>query len=67
MTYKHENHSFSKRKNMSWVVCDNCGLVYLNNSFTAWSVRMGCNANDHPDYERIKKKSHEEWLAKQKG
>lgn len=66
MSFKHENHSFEKRKNMSWVVCASCGLVYINNSFTAWSVRMGCNANEHPDYERAKRKAHEEWQARQK-
>lgn len=32
--------------------CLNCGLVKLNNEFTAWAIRMGCNNQDHPQYEQ---------------
>lgn len=30
--------------------CTTCGLIGLNNDFTAWAIRMGCNHKDHPSY-----------------
>jgi hypothetical protein len=50
MTYTYEAHSPQKRKNIPWPICKYCGLVYLNNDFTRWAVKMGCNNNDHPGY-----------------
>ena len=57
--YKFDPHSPKKRKNISWPVCSKCGLIYLRNDFTDWAIKMGCNNNDHPNYERerIKKRS----------
>ena len=31
--------------------CQSCGLVRLNNEFTNWCIRMGCNNREHPQYE----------------
>jgi hypothetical protein len=37
---------------LSRLVCRHCGLVALRNKFSDWSVRMGCNSAEHPDYGR---------------
>ena len=39
--------------------CQKCGLVALNNDFTSWAIKNGCNNSDHPQYEvqRAKAKS----------
>lgn len=34
--------------------CQGCGLVRLNNDFTAWAIRYGCNNRDHPNYEQAR-------------
>lgn len=47
--YKNEAHSFDLRT-AGKQVCSNCGLVALNNQFTAWAIRMGCRHKDHPSY-----------------
>jgi hypothetical protein len=55
MKYVFEAHDPVKRfKRLSWLVCKYCGLVYLNNRFTKWSIKKGCNSSDHPDYERMR-------------
>jgi hypothetical protein len=49
-TYKFEAHG-------PWVIgsyktyCQGCGLVRLNNDFTNWAIKHGCNNRDHPGYE----------------
>lgn len=48
--YKLEHHEF-KRRAAGKQYCTYCGLFALNNEFTQWSVRMGCNHKDHPQYE----------------
>lgn len=55
--YKFEAHVPKKRKNVSWPVCAHCGLIYLRNPFTDWAVRMGCNNNDHPNYQKHRMKT----------
>ncbi len=50
--FKFESHAPKKRKNISWPVCSGCGLIYLNNDFTAWAIKKGCNNQDHDDYEK---------------
>ena len=55
--YKYEAHSPKKRKNTAYPVCEKCGLIYLKNPFTEWGIRMGCNNNDHPDYEKQRQKT----------
>lgn len=52
--YTYEPHEFTK-KVLHWYYCRKCGLVYLNNEFTAWAVKKGCNDKDHPDYEKMRK------------
>lgn len=51
MSYVYEPHKPGKRKGIPWPVCCYCGLVYLNNEFTRWSVKKGCNSREHPGYE----------------
>lgn len=50
--YVFEAHRPSKRRALPWPVCDACGLVFLKNDVTAWCIRMGCNATDHPAWRR---------------
>lgn len=47
--YTFEPHKFERRAGGK-VFCTFCGLFQLNNDFTAWSMRMGCNHRDHPGY-----------------
>lgn len=56
MSYTYEAHSFQKRKGMPQLVCVHCGLVNLNNDFTRWAIRMGCNNNEHPDLQKMRHK-----------
>jgi hypothetical protein len=52
--YKMEPHRFDTMiagKQM----CSRCGLMRLNNKFTDWAVKKGCNNDDHPDYARMRK------------
>jgi len=56
MSYTYEGHAPKKKKGMPWLVCQHCGLVYLKNEFTAWAIRMGCNANDHSGYAAARQK-----------
>ncbi len=34
--------------------CQGCGLVRLNNAFTEWAIKYGCNNTDHPNYENAR-------------
>ena len=34
--------------------CQSCGLIRLNNEFTEWAIRNGCNNRDHPNYENAR-------------
>jgi hypothetical protein len=52
MSFVHEPHAMEYRRVLSRLVCRHCGLVALRNKFSDWSVRMGCNSAEHPDYER---------------
>lgn len=53
--YKLEHHSFEFNSRVGKSVCKKCGLVYLKNEFTEWSVRMGCNSSDHSQYQSKRK------------
>jgi hypothetical protein len=55
-SYKMIGHSFRLNSRIGKSVCDNCGLVALRNDFTNWSVRMGCMASDHTQYESARKR-----------
>lgn len=48
--YRLEPHQFGTRKGIPWSSCKSCGLLNLRNELTAWCVKMGCNASDHPEY-----------------
>lgn len=48
--YKMEPHEFKHRAGGK-LYCTYCGLFALSNEFTNWSIRMGCNHRDHPQYE----------------
>lgn len=48
--YKLEPHSFRASKKLPWQRCQNCGLLTLRNDLTAWCIKVGCNAADHPEY-----------------
>lgn len=49
--YKMEPHHPVKWKGIPWVVCQKCGLVYLRNPLTEWSIKHGCNSSDHPQFK----------------
>lgn len=53
--YKLEPHSFQFNSRIGKSVCKSCGLVYLKNEFSEWSVKMGCNSSDHPSYQSKRK------------
>ena len=48
-----EPHSATKIKQLPWLICKKCGLVYLNNRLTKWCIKMGCNNEDHKDYNKM--------------
>jgi hypothetical protein len=52
-TFEYEPHNPKPYKGIPWSVCVKCGLVYLRNELTAWCVKKGCNASDHPQYKRM--------------
>lgn len=52
--YVFEAHKPRKQRGVPWPVCAGCGLVYLHNDVTAWCVRMGCNATDHPGWRTLR-------------
>jgi hypothetical protein len=53
--YVFEPHKPEKRRNISYPVCRKCGLVYLKNAFTDWSIARGCNSEDHPSFDAKRK------------
>jgi hypothetical protein len=56
-TYTFESHSPQPLKGTPWVYCRYCGLVYLNNSISKWSIKMGCNSSLHPLFKQMLNKS----------
>lgn len=54
-SYKLINHSFEFNSRIGKSVCKSCGLIYLKNEFSEWSVRMGCMSSDHSSYESKRK------------
>ena len=55
-TYKLVHHVFNK-KIVGKPYCSKCGLIALNNDFTRWSVRMGCDSDLHPRYKSERRKA----------
>lgn len=39
---KKESHSPKKMKNIPWLVCRYCGLLYLKNDITRKAIKEGC-------------------------
>lgn len=35
--------------------CVKCGLIYLNNAFTQWAIKKGCNNEDHPEHANMRR------------
>ncbi|MES1987007.1 MAG: hypothetical protein V4440_03085 [Pseudomonadota bacterium] len=56
-SYKLINHSFEFNKRAGKSICTNCGLLALRNEFTDWSIRVGCMASDHPQYENVRRRT----------
>lgn len=54
--FKLEPHSWGQLKALPWAVCVKCGLVKLRSPFTQWSIKHGCNNEDHPSYEAVRRK-----------
>lgn len=54
--YELQGHSWTPLKGVGKQYCKRCGLVALNNPFTDWCVRMGCNHEDHPQYEGTRRR-----------
>jgi len=50
--YTYEKHSPIMLRGTPWVYCKYCGLVYLNNRFTKWCIKKGCNNSYHPEYRK---------------
>lgn len=55
-SYKMISHSFNKRI-VRKQYCSKCGLLSLNNEFSRWAVKMGCNNIDHPAYKSQRNKA----------
>ena len=57
--YKFEGHRPVVGKGMKWPRCKYCGLLYLNNTFTKWCVKMGCRNELHVGYkQQLKRTGH---------
>jgi hypothetical protein len=51
--YKFEAHNPRRlTKRYTYPVCRFCGLVFLKNKITKWSIKMGCMNELHRDYKR---------------
>jgi hypothetical protein len=54
--YKFVPHHFKGRV-CGKQYCTKCGLVALNNPFSQWSIKMGCNSEYHSQYKQMRKTS----------
>ena len=58
MSYEYIVHGpWIPLKGVGKFTCRKCGLVNLNNTFTQWAIKYGCNNEDHPDHEKQKHKA----------
>lgn len=55
-SYKMQGHSFSRTASGK-PYCTNCGLMALNNDFSRWSVKHGCNSDLHPSFKAQRRKA----------
>jgi hypothetical protein len=49
-----QGHTFD-REIVGKAYCSYCGLLKLNNKFTQWAIKIGCDNRNHPDYEKKRK------------
>lgn len=50
--YKMEPHKIIYPKYSHWPMCQYCGLIFLKNDITRWSIKMGCDHKNHPQFEK---------------
>lgn len=43
-------------KYTKWLVCNRCGLVYLNNELSRVAIKHGCDYKEHSAYKEIEKR-----------
>lgn len=55
--YSFEKHKPVKLKGTPWLVCQYCGLLYINTPITKWCIKMGCNHTYHHDYNKMLKRT----------
>jgi hypothetical protein len=55
--FKLRAHRWVFSKGLGKRVCKECGLVWLNNAFTRWAIRLGCDNAAHPDYQNQRDKA----------
>ncbi len=48
--FRMEPHCFVPVRRLAWLRCRHCGLLALRNDLTAWCIKAGCNAKDHPEH-----------------
>ena len=57
IVYSFEPHKPRKlSKTITWLYCGHCGLLYLKNPITRWSIKMGCNHTYHKQFKFMLKK-----------
>ena len=54
-TYEYEAHAWTGTI-VGKPYCIKCGLIRLNNAFTAWAVKVGCQNDLHPAYKQNRRK-----------
>lgn len=51
MNWQVEPHKWVPFKGIGRKRCAKCGLLALNNKFSQWCVKMGCDHDLHPNYK----------------
>lgn len=55
VSYEFVAHSFvGKIRRVPWPYCTRCGTLRLNNPLTDAAVRLGCDAEYHPSWPRLR-------------
>lgn len=54
--WKKEPHRPVTVRVLPYPICARCGLVYLHNDFTQWSIEKGCTADEHPAFGSAKRR-----------
>ena len=54
--YKYIPHGpWKAMKGIGKQQCEKCGLVNLNNAFTEWSIKKGCDSYLHVSYKQMRR------------